>query len=1336
MKKIADFIVEKRKFIMILFLIITLLSCFLSNNVKINDDISKYLPKNSNTKIGMELMNKEFKDNTSTLYIMFSNIKEKSKTKSDLEKVKGVSSVSYDESKKFNNGNKTLYILNVNDNSKGKTATKVYEEVKEKYQNEEVVFSGTIASANEEVMPLWIMVVAISCALVILILMCNSYIEPFLFLFTICLAVIINKGTNIIFNDVSNITDSICAILQMALSMDYSIMLMNRYRQEKSNTRDNKMAMKFALEHSFSSIFSSSLTTIVGLLALVFMTFTIGKDLGIVLAKGVLLSLICIFTFLPGLILLFDKLITKTKKKSLNIRLESLGRFSYNYRYFALALIIILFIGSFLLKGNLKILFTSKENDEIAKEFKENNQMAVIYNNKYEDKIQDICHNIDNKKTTEVLCYGNTIGEKLTFDNFNDKLKKLSESTDISPYVIRAIYYNYFNKKQTLAITLNDLINFIEKDVYKNKDLKGLITSDTKKYISTLKNFSNIYEIDKERSIDELATILDLDKNTLTNLLIYYNGKNINNKITLADFISFLTNVVAENELFASNFNNALKSKLQLLSKLNQDSLTRKYNYQEMASFLNLNAEDTYNLYLYYSSINYQDTKLTINEFVNFIISNVSKNENYTSFFPEELLKKLVQIEKLSNKDLVEKNMSREELSAILNMDKKTIEKILLLKNNNISSTSNMTLKEFFKVIENNASTLNIDQTSFKTILPFINNENEINTEAISKDGLKGIFKSELVELVYSNLHLEEDKKLTPKEFTELVINNFENVLDEDSLENIKFINTIINSSINNTLYNSNEVSLLLNIDNSKTNLIYLLSDIENGLIKDSPKEIVNFLISNKDNPLINSSLDKETLEKLQIAFSIIENASFDFDYAQMSKTIGIDSSLTKNIYALYNTINLKLKPNTLTGFILERQNDQALSTLNKEMLENVKLLNTIMDKILENKKLSYNEISNILNMDSSTTRLVFSYNEIYYGKNIYLSLNNLISFIKNDIVPNNNFSKYFSEESKNKINRINTVMLNTMNNYKYTANNLYTLLQKLSNNINKALIDLLYTYYGSIYNYDENYKLTIEEFINYLNKDILNDLRYSLILNKDLKNQIKTSKKLIDNMKPLIVGKHYSRIVINTDFELEDKEVFAFIKNLDNKLSKVGDDIYLIGNSPMTYELNKTFASEFNFISFITALFIFLVIGLTFKSIVVQLLLTLIIQCAVYITMGILSLLGGEVYFISLIIVQSILMGATIDYAILYTNYYIEYRKRYNKKGALIYAYNESIHTILTSSLILIIVTFIVGIFADQIASKICITISQGTLCATLLVLFILPPVLAALDKFFVKKP
>ena len=128
-------------------------------------------------------------------------------------------------------------------------------------------------------------------------------------------------------------------------------------------------------------------------------------------------------------------------------------------------------------------------------------------------------------------------------------------------------------------------------------------------------------------------------------------------------------------------------------------------------------------------------------------------------------------------------------------------------------------------------------------------------------------------------------------------------------------------------------------------------------------------------------------------------------------------------------------------------------------------------------------------------------------------------------------------------------------------------------------------------------------------------------------------------------------------------------------------------------------------------------------------------IQCAVYMTMGILSFTGGTVYFIALLIVQSILMGATIDYAILYTTYYIEHRKTMNIKDAIINSYNKSIHTILTSASILIIVTLIVGLFASAIASKICKTLSQGTLCSALLILLLLPAVLAACDKLIIKK-
>ena len=150
--------------------------------------------------------------------------------------------------------------------------------------------------------------------MLILLLMSKSWVEPWLFLFTILLAVIANKGTNIIFPNVSHITDAISAILQMALSMDYAIMLSTRYRQEKakSDHPDKKTAMRRTMRYSFGAISSSSVTTVVGLVVLVAMSFTIGRDMGLVLSKGVVLSLVSIFTSLPALLLIFDKVNEKS----------------------------------------------------------------------------------------------------------------------------------------------------------------------------------------------------------------------------------------------------------------------------------------------------------------------------------------------------------------------------------------------------------------------------------------------------------------------------------------------------------------------------------------------------------------------------------------------------------------------------------------------------------------------------------------------------------------------------------------------------------------------------------------------------------------------------------------------------------------------------------------------------------------------------------------------------------------------------------------------------------------------------------------------------------------
>ena len=216
MRKVADFIVEKRYFILGLFLILTIISFNLSKKVVVNHDISSYLPDSSETKIGNQIMEEEFAAiETSDLAIMVKDLEEVDKDKAlkYLEDIKGVSEVEEEVKDEY-----TLYTLTVSDIETSQLAKDVYENATQYFSNYEVETSGSISSENKEILPIWIVCLAVFCALIILIIMCESYTEPFLFLITILIAVVLNKGTNIIFKDISAITSSITAILQMALS--------------------------------------------------------------------------------------------------------------------------------------------------------------------------------------------------------------------------------------------------------------------------------------------------------------------------------------------------------------------------------------------------------------------------------------------------------------------------------------------------------------------------------------------------------------------------------------------------------------------------------------------------------------------------------------------------------------------------------------------------------------------------------------------------------------------------------------------------------------------------------------------------------------------------------------------------------------------------------------------------------------------------------------------------------------------------------------------------------------------------------------------------------------
>ena len=1208
MKKITDFIVKFRYVLLVLFLILTGLSFYLSNKVKINYDMTEYLPKSSETKQGLNIMNANFKTETSTLNIMFKDLtpETKKETEEYLENLTKVTDVELDEKDEY-----TLFIVTVDDKADSKVAANIYDEVTTKYEDTLLATSGDITSRNKDVLPFYVIVLAVLSALIILIIMSESYIEPFLFLFTILIAVVINKGTNIIFPTVSNITNSIVAILQMALSMDYSIMLMNRYRLERETEKDKVKAMKKALYHAFSSISSSSVTTIVGLLALVFMSFTIGKDLGFALAKGVILSLLSIFTCLPGLIILFDKLIFKFKKKCPIIKLNLVGKISYKLRYVAIAVFLLIFIFSYIFKGNMNIVYTQEGTDEIEKVFPLNNQMAIVYNNEDEEKISKLCHSLeDNDKLKDVLCYSNTINEPETYDKFNPKLDELGSDSEVEEYLLKIVYYHYYNPKEDNKMTLDEFINFIKTTVYNNDELQDNIDNNMRQDINRLTNFSTPNSVNKKKTANEIADILSLDKDLVNDIFIYYHAQNINTKMTLSEFINFMNDYVLKDPNYSKYVDASTKDNLNRVTKFtDKDNVNHKLSSSEMADLFDIDSSTTKDLYTYYLLESNLSNEMTLRTFTNYVNNNLINDPSYSSMIDKD---QLALLSKLTDKEFITSDIPED-----------------------------MTMAQF-------AASLGMDSSK--------------------------------VPELYRNIK--------GKEFV-----SFVSKLSSFLPENIDFDST-------------------------------------------SPSNLINIFIGLSKTSI--NPFDENTIKSLTLAKTIMDSTlnGTTYSYSEIASLLGLSSSTTKGVYALYYTSSLELKPLTFVNFILDHQDDSTLKDqIDSATIKDLTLLKKIINSTLNNTKYTYKELKELLELDNNDLNLVYSLYDVRINKvKINMSLREFVKFLNDDLMNNPKYSSDFTKDNKTKLKALNKIINNTINNKKYNKNDLYNSLSTLSNDLDKDLIDLIYIYYGSEKEYNNEYTLTIEEFVNYLNNDILNDKRFTDFISDERRNEIIDAKEFVSDAKELLVSDKYSRAVLNTTYAPEGEETFKFIDTLKEDL-KDSKETYVVGDSAMAHEMSNTFQDELNLITILTIVFIFVVVAITFKSVLIPITLVLIIQCAVFLTMGILTF-TGDVYFISILIVQSILMGATIDYAIVYTSYYLEDRQKHDITTSIINAYNHSIHTILTSASILVLSTLIVGGLSEAITAKICLSISMGSFCSAVLILLLLPAIISAFDKYFIKKP
>ncbi len=637
MRKMASFIVDKRKIILIVFALLIICSAYFMTKVSVNSDMTKYLPDDSSTKIGASIMEDEFPA-VSSLSVMIHDLKEDELEQAQitLEKIPNVTDVKYEkENDDYNRDEYTLFILTIDAGSYSQEAKDVVKEVKETF--DDINLSGDAASKGEldTLLPALISI-ALPILLVILFLMCESWLEPFLFLLTIGIAIILNMGTNAVFESISDITNAIAAILQVCLSMDYSIMLMNRYRQEKKISNNKFEAMKNAIINAFVPISSSSVTTIVGMLALVFMSFTIGRDLGIVLAKGVFFSLLCIFTVLPAFVVLFDKAIEKTSKKSLPIKMDWLGKFSFHARYIISGAFVVLFVASLLLRNSVNITYTMGEFDKVKLVFESENQIVLVYKNDAEDKISVLSEKLlGNENIGSINAYSNTLGMKLTYIEF-------AEKTGMDESLVAMMYNQYLNKDQEIQeikIPFGSFIEFLSTDVAKNPQFSTLFTEEALAQLGQMSAGFDMQMMAMELTSAEAAAYINMDEAIVAQLYNYYSilhGFVPEEKITFYDFMQFIITDIAKNEQYKEYFTDDILTELESAKEEMDDGLINLVgkNYSRMIINTNLpeESEETFN---FISELKSEASNIIGNDF--YIVGNSVMAYDMHKTFPAEL---------------------------------------------------------------------------------------------------------------------------------------------------------------------------------------------------------------------------------------------------------------------------------------------------------------------------------------------------------------------------------------------------------------------------------------------------------------------------------------------------------------------------------------------------------------------------------------------------------------------------------------------------------------------------------------------------------------------------
>ncbi|BCN29176.1 efflux RND transporter permease subunit [Anaeromicropila herbilytica] len=484
MKKVFSQILQHKISIVLIFTIGLVICALLKTQVKVDYDMNDYLPDSSSSTVAINLMEKEFGGGIPNARVMISNVTvpEALKYKEKLLKIDGVSDVMWlddainvkepletqDSSvvDTYYKNKNALYIVTIDADKRVKAVDAIRGLIGNDNAMTGAAVSTAVATQSTVQELAKIIKIAIPIVFFILILTTTSWVEPIIMLVSIGAAILLNEGSNLIFGTISFVTNGAGNILQLAVSLDFSVFLLHSYEEQKRQGLSAKDAMLQALNKSFGTIFSCGLTLIIGFAALVMMRFKIGPDLGLALAKGMCFSLLTVFSFYPVIMIISDKWIEKTRHRSFMPKFDLLGKVVSRIMIPLVVIFCLLIVPSYIAREKNDFYYGSSH---------------IFSSSTQSGKDSLAIDNVFGKSNNMVLMVPK--GDTATESKLNNELKKIAEISDIISFVNNAgaeIPMQYLDK---------DTLNKLESNHYSRMVLtvkteyEGEIAFDTVKKI-------------------------------------------------------------------------------------------------------------------------------------------------------------------------------------------------------------------------------------------------------------------------------------------------------------------------------------------------------------------------------------------------------------------------------------------------------------------------------------------------------------------------------------------------------------------------------------------------------------------------------------------------------------------------------------------------------------------------------------------------------------------------------------------------------------------------------------------------------------------------------------